>query len=92
MVLHALIATSTLSSHNIYRVFFHNLREFDSHLLMQGIGVFKRRHISVISNNMERYVSFSLGSLRFLDSYQFLQSSLSDLVDDLNGEDSKHFK
>ena len=29
---------------------------------------------------MEKYISFSLGILRFIDSYQFLPSSLDNLV------------
>lgn len=72
-------------------VFFHNLRGFDSHILMQAIGHFKRRRISVIPNNMQRYISFSLGSLRFLDSFQFLSSSLASLVDDLVNDSSQNY-
>ena len=54
-------------------VFFHNLRGYDAHLIMRG----SHRHagkkkIGVIPNNMEKYVSFKLGHLRFLDSLQFL--------------------
>jgi len=37
-------------------------------------------------------VSFSLGSLRFVDSFQCLSSSLSDLVSHLVNEDPGHFK
>lgn len=41
---------------------------------MQGIHRYagERKKIRVIPNNMEKYVSFSLGNLRFLDSLQFL--------------------
>ena len=54
-------------------VFFHNLRGYDSHLIMQGIHRYaEKKSIHVIPNNMERYVSFQLGSLRFPDSLQFL--------------------
>lgn len=73
-------------------VYFHNLRGYDSHLLMQGIGLFKVRKINCIPNNMEKYVSFSLGSLKFVDSFQCLHSSLSNLVDDLMKEDLQHFR
>lgn len=73
-------------------VYFHNLRNYDAHLLMQSIGQFKDRKISVIANNFERYVSFSLGCFRFLDSYQCLSNSLSGLVDDLVKENPDHFK
>ena len=41
---------------------------------------------------MEKYVSFSVGSLRFVDSFQCLHSSLSNLVDDLMKEDLQHFR
>ena len=54
-------------------VFFHNLRGYDSHLIMQGIHRYaEKKKIKVIPNNMEKYVSFQLGNLRFLDSLQFL--------------------
>ena len=54
-------------------VFFHNLRGYDGHLIMQGIHRYAdEKSIRVIPNNMEKYVSFSLGNLRFLDSLQFL--------------------
>ena len=61
-------------------VVFHNLRGYDSHLLMQAISKVEGR-MSCIPNNTEKYISFSLGQLRFIDSAQFLQASLSKLVD-----------
>ena len=67
-------------------VFFHNLRGYDSHLIMQGIHRFaEKKKISAIPNNMEKYVSFQLGNLRFLDSLQFLGpgSSLDKLAGNL---------
>ena len=54
-------------------VFFHNLRGYDSHLIMQGIHRYaNKKRINLIPSNMEKYVSFQLGNLRFLDSLQFL--------------------
>ena len=54
-------------------VFFHNLRGYDGHIVMQGIHRYAdEKSIRVIPNNMEKYVSFQLGNLRFLDSLQFL--------------------
>src|SRR5271163_338670 len=85
----------------------HNLRGYDSHLMMQTIGKFKRP-INVIPNNMEKYTSFTIGTeieyfdqktnsmetrivynLKFIDSLQFMPSSLSQLVTNLktNGID-----
>ena len=50
---------------------FHNLRGDDAHWIFQKI---KREHgkIYVIPNNSERYISFDVGHLKFLDSMQFL--------------------
>ncbi|CAB4016303.1 Gastrula zinc finger [Paramuricea clavata] len=70
-------------------VVFHNLRGYDSHLIMQEIGKFKM-NINVVPNNMEKYISFSLGkSLVFIDSIQFMASSLEALVSNLSPEDFK---
>ena len=60
-------------------VVFHNLRGYDSHLLMQAISKVEGK-VSCIPNNTEKYISFSLGQLRFIDSAQFLLASLDKLV------------
>ena len=64
-------------------VLFQNLRGYDAHLIMQAV---RKRHgnIDVIPNNYERYQSFSIGRLKFLDSYQFLQASLDKLAKAMN--------
>ena len=72
-------------------VILHNLRNFDSHLILQGIGQIKNKKISCIPNNMEKYISFSLGNLRFIDSFQFLNTSLEKLVDNLKADGLDHF-
>ena len=64
-------------------VVLHNLRNFDAHIICEAIGNFKDSKLTCIAQNTERYVSFSLGNLRFIDSYQFLPSSLDNLVNDL---------
>ena len=63
----------------IIPVVFHNLRGYDAHHIMQEIGNINSK-IKCIPNNMEKYISFSLGNLRFIDSFQFLLSSLDSLV------------
>ena len=60
-------------------VVFHNLRGYDSHLLMQAISKVEGR-VSCIPNNTEKNISFSLGQLRFIDSAQFLLASPDKLV------------
>ena len=87
-------------------IFFHNLRGYDGHLIMRGIhrhfgkkpnkknkAENRCKNIRVIPNNMERYVSFQLANLRFLDSFQFfgeVNSSLDSLASNLN--EFPHFK
>ena len=60
-------------------VVFHNLRGYDAHHLMQAMSQLQRE-VKCIANNMEKYITFSVGGLRFIDSLNFLQSSLDSLV------------
>ena len=90
-------------------VIFHNLHGYDSHFIMQQIGEIakkhgytnekgeKQDHINTIPNNMEKYVAFMLGNhLMFIDSFQFMSSSLDKLASNLPKDDliytSKAFK
>ena len=60
-------------------VIFHNLKGYDGHLLMQAMARVQGE-IKCIPTNTEKYMSFSLGNLRFIDSLNFMQSSLDKLV------------
>ena len=60
-------------------VMFHNLRGYDAHHLMQAISQLQKE-VKCIANNMEKYVTFSVGNIRFIDSLNFLQASLDSLV------------
>ena len=84
-------------------VIFHNLRGYDSHFIMQEIGAIVKKHaytkngkeikmdINAIPNNMEKYMSFMLGNhLTFIDSFQFMSSSLNKLVSNLPAEALKY--
>ena len=73
-------------------VFFHGLSNYDSHFLIQKLGMYRQQKVSVIPRNSEKYLSFSLGCLKFKDSYQFLQCSLSTLVENLLKKWDKNFK
>ena len=51
---------------------------------MQELGKFDLK-ISVIPNRLEKYMSFTINNkLSFIDSFQFLSSSLGSLVKNLN--------
>ena len=55
-------------------VVFHNLKNYDFHLIMQKLGKFNHK-IYVITNGLEKYVTFTINNkLRFLNSFQFLSS------------------
>ena len=52
-------------------VAFHNLKNYDSHLIMQELGKFDFL-INVISNGLEKYMSFNAdNTLMFIDSSMF---------------------
>jgi len=85
-------------------VIFHNLRGYDSHFIMRQIGEIAKNHkymnkngeekeilINAIPNNMEKYMAFMLGNnLVFIDSFQFMSSSLDKLVSNLPKESLKY--
>ena len=76
----------------IVPIIFHNLRGYDGHLLMEALGRHKQKQIQCIPNNSERYISFSLDNLRFIDSLQFLSAPLDRLVTNLAAEGKDKFK
>ena len=73
-------------------VILHNLRGYDSHLIMEAFGKYKNRHLGCVANNNERFVTFSTGALHFIDSFQFMSSSLENLVKNLAKEGPGKFK
>ena len=70
-------------------VFFQNLSGYDSHHLIQGFGKYKYEELKCIATSSERYISVSLGPLRFLDSLHFMNESLEKLVSNLSTDKFK---
>ena len=57
---------------------------------MQELGKFSLK-INVIPNGLEKYMSFSINDkLSFIDSFQFLSSSLDSLVKNIAKDDFKY--
>ena len=85
-------------------VIFHNLRGYDSHFIMRQIGEIAKNYvykdkkgkeqllkINAIPNNMGKYIAVMLGNhLNFIDSFQFMSSSLDKLVSNLPTEAFKY--
>ena len=85
-------------------VIFCNVRGYDSHFIIQQIGELAKSHaytkkkgekqdldINAIPNNMEKYMAFMLGKyLKFIDSFQFMSTSLDKLVSNLPKKDLKY--
>ena len=71
-------------------VIFHNLRGYDSHLIFCELDKFNVK-IDVIPNGLERYMAFFINTnLVFIDSMQFMNSSLDKLVKNLSDEGFKY--
>ena len=71
-------------------VIFHNLRGYDSHLIFNELDKFDVK-INVIPNRLEKYMAvFLKWNLIFIDSMQFMNSSLDKLVKNLSDEDFKY--
>ena len=69
-------------------VIFHNLNGYDSHLIYSELPKF---NLKVIPNGLETYMAFFLGrDLVFIDTMQFMNSSLDKLVKHLVDKDSEY--
>ena len=71
-------------------ILFHNLKNYDSHLIMQELGKINFE-TNVIPNGLGKYMSFNINNkLIFIESFQFLSSSLDSLVKGLGKNGFKY--
>ena len=71
-------------------VIFHNLKDYDSLLIMKEISKLDVK-ISVIPNGLEKYMAFTINTnLVYIDSMQFMNSSLDSSVKNLSNNDFKY--
>ena len=71
-------------------VIFHNLKGYDSNLIMQEIGRFDV-NISVMPNGLEKRMAFTVHKkFVFIDSMQLMNSCLEVLVKNLTDNDFKY--
>ena len=71
-------------------VIFRHLRGYDSHLIIREISNFNVK-VDVIPNGLEKYMAFTINrNSVFIDSIQFMNSSLDSLVKNLKDKDFKY--
>ena len=70
---------------------FHNLKNYDAHFVLKHFekkyvehhgedGSVSFDDVEITPQNSETYLQFQIGNLHFLDSFQFLSTSLEELV------------
>ena len=72
--------------------YFHNLKGFDGHLVIQGLKEKNFTNIKIIAQNFEKYMTFTFGNFRVLDSFAFMSSSLDTLSSNLLKNGKHNFK
>ena len=71
-------------------VIFYHLRGYESHLIISEIGKFDVK-VTVIPNGLEKYMAFTINiNLVFIETMQFVNSSLDTLANYLTGNDFKY--
>ena len=66
---------------------FHNLRGYGRHLIIKEVSKFDVK-VSFIPNGTETYIAFTINrNLAFIDSMQFMNSSLDSVVKNLSDHD-----
>lgn len=64
-------------------VVIHNAKNYDTHFIIKKITKKFANNIKMIPCSIEKFQMFTLDSLRFIDSFQFLSTSLEKLVENL---------
>ena len=70
-------------------VIFHNLRDYDNHLIFYDLNKFDVK-IDVMPNRLEKEIFFLNKNLVVIDSMQFMNSSIDKLVTNLTNNEFKY--
>ena len=75
-------------------VVFHNLKGYDGHFIIKAAHTISERlnnpAFSIIPLSYDKFMSFDIGNLKFIDSLQFMASSLEKLVVNLYDDTDKY--
>ena len=69
----------------------HNLKAYDGHLIVKALKS-EFGEVRVIPHNMEKYLSITVGRLKFIDSLQLTPQSLDSLVKTLEVDEFKYVR
>ena len=73
-------------------VVFHNLKGYDSKLILEHFPELnERERVSCIATNMEQFLTFTYRGLKFIDSCQFMKTSLAVLAENLRKSGEEKF-
>ena len=70
-------------------VLVHNLAKYDAHLILKAFE--KDKRISCIANTTEKFLTFSIGPFKFIDTMSFTEASLDTLVETLKSAGKDKF-
>ena len=85
-------------------IVFHNGSTYDYHFVIKKLAEEFKGEFECLGENTEKYITFSVPlkkgngkitityKLKFIDSYRFMSTSLSNLVDNFSGIYDKEFK
>ena len=86
-------------------VVFHNGSTYDYHFIIKQLAIEFKGNFDCLGENTEKYITFSVPikkeyddgkttiyKLKFIDSYRFMEDSLSNLVDNLFGINNNNNK
>jgi hypothetical protein len=71
---------------NFAPLFFHNLSGYDGHIIIKKLI---DQTVKILAKSAEEYISFQIGSIRFLDSLRFFQNSLENVCNSTSPDDLK---
>ena len=73
-------------------VVFHNLKGYDSKLILENFPEWNaKERVSCIATNLEQFLTFTYRGLKFIDSCQFMKTSLSVLAENLKKSGDEKF-